>query len=105
MLSPLEEEFLAFHKAHPEVYEVFCKEVRELLERGYTRYSMRAIMNATHLHMDKNRKLYPRKPRDALSPYYARLWLKDNPYHPKFFKLLTLKAKGSKRSEIVGHAT
>ncbi|CAA2141429.1 hypothetical protein [Hyphomicrobium sp. ghe19] len=100
-LTQKEQQFLAFHEAHPEVYAAFDKFVNEQIARGIQRVS------ANDAFYDIRRQLGPVlsdgkiKLNSNHSPYYARLWMKNNPEHARIMKTKVLTTKGSKKSDIV----
>ena len=93
-----ERRWLAYHKKTPVVFDMFNGFTQELVRRGYTHHSARAIIfrirwETMKPHDDVNPSTGEvLKISDHHSPYYGRLWMEQNPSHAKFFR--TKKIKG-----------
>ncbi len=84
--------FEAFHRAHPEVYDLFCRFANEMLIAGHGRYSARAIVHQIRWHHDVNPERHSGfKINDHFSSRYARLLVDSNPRFDGFFELRELK--------------
>jgi len=75
--TPLEAQWWAYHKAHPEVYAAFVRTAEELARKGEAHLSARAIFEylryRTLLDMRRAPGAQAYKVRNGFSPYYARL--------------------------------
>lgn len=73
------ERFAAWLLAHPEMWARFCSVVAEYRAAGHHRWSADAALHAvrwsTGAHVP-----------NAFTPYLARLWLRQNPDAPGFFR-------------------
>jgi hypothetical protein len=88
----LEQEFWLFHAEYPHIYVMLCGYVEELLNQGYTKFAIACVWE--HMRWELTVKSGDR---DFVLPnnhraYYARLWLRDNPEHPKFFNTAMLRS-------------
>jgi len=79
------ERFKSIHKERPKIYEVFQKVTFELMKRGYDRYSAYGIMHIVRFKIwqpgvdmrpDEDYKIS-----NNMTPFYARLFLRDFPEH------------------------
>jgi hypothetical protein len=82
--SRLWQEFLIFHKNHPEVYEKYKQEIIDAFRSGKDLYSVQVIM-------ENNRWNERRKIKNNHAPYYARLFIEENPQYKGFFRLRSVK--------------
>lgn len=90
----LEEQFLAFHKANPHVYRLFCEYAEKAIRAGRTRYSARTIWHVMRWHADFETTEDEFKLNDHHTPFYARMWTRDHPHHPELFELRVQKSTG-----------
>lgn len=90
--AAIDSEFKAFHEAHPEVYDLFCKYALNLIRAGNTRYSADAI-----LHVMRYNKVIGKgddgmyKINNNFSSRYARKFIKENPKYYGFFEFRSLR--------------
>jgi hypothetical protein len=63
------------------------------IERGHRRYSAKLIFELIRMEEKLKVKSDKFKLAYAHRAYYARLWLKEHPSHPRFFKLHTVKGE------------
>lgn len=89
MTKALEKAFERYHDAHPEFYEAFDLAAKELIGRGYKRFSAIMLMGIVVWKREPDEP--PLSVSTGLAAYFARYWLEKNPEHPEFFKLGKLK--------------
>lgn len=87
-----EARFEEFHKKNPFVYELWDRFTREAIARGYNTIGVAAIMERIRwetnvILQDTKEDGQELKINDHHKPYYARLWLKNNPEHKGMFKI------------------
>lgn len=87
----LEAAFATFHAANPHVYVLFTRFTRDVIRAGFVNFSARAVFHRIRWYTnietsDPNFKL-----NNNHSPYYARMWMLDNPEHPEFFRTRELR--------------
>ena len=95
-MSKLESEFQAYHQANPQVYELVKRFAYEAIRAGYSRFSIGAIWERirweiainTHSNLAADFKM-PNNHR----AYYARMFLKDHPQYPDFFRTAHLRSE------------
>ena len=92
----------AFDASHPEVWREFCRVTRELIARGYKRYSARGVFQIIrwetgHAKVDKRVEF---KMNDHFSPFYARRFMAENPQHDGFFEKRQQKSKETKATGL-----
>lgn len=85
--SHLELAFERFHYDNPHVYLLFDKFARQVLQAGYRRYSADAVIHRIRWHTSVVAKNADFRISNNHSPYYARLWMRDNPQHAGLFQL------------------
>jgi hypothetical protein len=88
----LEQEFWKFHADYPHVYTHLCNYTQEVLDQGYTEFAIACVWEHMRWELtvrtrDKN-FILPNNHR----AYYARLWLREHPEHPKFFRITMLRS-------------
>jgi hypothetical protein len=98
--SPLEVMFWDFHRANPEVYAYFRRFTSEAIRAHHTKFRVAAVIerirwetnvitrdpSGTELKIPNNTR-----------PFYARLWMKDNPGWPEFFRTAVIRSSASYR--------
>jgi hypothetical protein len=86
----LEKLFWAFHAANPIVYMLFCRFTDRAIRSGYPHFSVSMIIE--RIRWETNVETYDPAGGDVLkinnnySAYYARLWMRDHPGWPNFFR-------------------
>lgn len=88
----LEQEFWLFHNDNPNVYQLLCKSAQEVIDKNYSQFAIACLWEHMRWELtvvtgDVNFVL-PNNHR----AYYARLWLRDHPEFPKFFKTTMLRS-------------
>jgi hypothetical protein len=95
MTSKLEDRWLAFHVANPEVYETICKICQSILDAGEDHWSIAGVWEQLRLErLVKVRMAKKIRLPNNHRAYYARLWLEDHPNHSGFFRKCALRSKG-----------
>ena len=79
-------EFMDYHKEHPEVYETFKELVLKTIAKGFKRYSARGIFQIARWHRGGEIKEDGFKINNNYTPYYVRLFERDCPEHEDFFQ-------------------
>ena len=81
-----EAKFMAFHKQNPIVYQLWDRFTKQAIERGYERIGSQMIME--RIRWETSVAIIDARPdgeavklNDHHKPYYARLWMKNNPAH------------------------
>ncbi len=85
----------AFHAKHPEVWKQFEKFALDRIERGYRRYSAKAIMERVRWESDAGAASPQLKVNDHYTAFYARRFAAHYPQHEAFFE--TRKQKSAAR--------
>ena len=87
-LEEMREQVFAFHKKHPEVWNLFVQFTKEKAEKGFTNYSARGIFHRIRWETDKPdyQEGCEFKLNDHHSPFYARAFMKKFPEHEGFFR-------------------
>jgi hypothetical protein len=88
----LEDEFNDYHKDNPLIYRYIDQFAREAIQAGYKNFGMAMIWERMRWEImvktrDQNFK-FPNNHR----AYYSRLWNKNNPNHPNFFRTAVLRS-------------
>lgn len=85
-----EARFLQFHKQNPIVYELWDRFTRQAIERGYERIGSQMIME--RIRWETSVAIKDARPdgetvklNDHHKPYYARLWMRNNPAYKNIF--------------------
>jgi hypothetical protein len=90
-------DWLEFHAANPQIYELYCKYVDKVIDRGFKKFGSTTIWGVMSMDLAKEagtKRIFalPKK----YCAYYARHWMEQHPEYPKFFK---------KRSRAIGPLT
>lgn len=90
-----EARFLDFHQANPIVYKLWDRFTREAIAKGYQRVGSQMIIERirweTNIVLtDSTADGEPLKINDHHKPYYARLWMRNNPQHAGIFGTRTV---------------
>lgn len=88
----LEDAARDFHASHPQVWRHFVKFTLEIIDRGFTHYSVNAIFERirweTDQADDEGRSTF--KLNNNHRPFYARWFMEAYPEHDGFFRLRQL---------------
>lgn len=91
-----EARFLAFHQENPIIYQLWDRFTRQAIAKGYQRVGSQMIIerirwettiNIIDARPDNGEAL---KINDHHKPYYARLWMKNNPNYKGIFGTRTV---------------
>jgi len=89
----------AFHKEHPEVWDLFCKFAFEMIDRGFNNYSSKAIFERIRWEKDVGGDGVTQfKLGNNYPAFYARAFMKKYPEHAGFFRLREQTSKKEKAS-------
>ena len=90
----LYEEWKAYHKANPEVYDLICRFAAEAINRGHREYAIATIWERIRWHIDIELNVGGEefKLPNNHRAYYARYWLEQHPQYPDFFRTATLRS-------------
>ena len=93
--------FKILHATNPAIYKSFCEISNTLIGRGFDHYSAYGVMHIVRfqtLHdMDMGDGF---KVSDHMTPFFARLWLRDHPNHSDFFSIKPIRLQGFKERWI-----
>lgn len=96
--------FKTLHKDKPEIYVEFCRISEALIARGHTQYSAYGVMHIVRFSVWKEGvTMKPEeefKVSNNMTPFYARLFLRDFPEHEKFFSTKPIRLQGFKEEWI-----
>lgn len=93
MTNTLQERFDKFIEEHPEAWEQFVKRTNQIIARGITHYSAKAIIEILRFHsLVDGRDKEPWKINNDYTAYFARKWQQEYPEHADFFETRTLKS-------------
>lgn len=95
------ERFKILHATNPAIYKSFCEISHTLIGRGFDHYSAYGVMHIVRFQtfhdMDMGDGF---KVSDHMTPFFARLWLRDHPNHSDFFSIKPIKLQGFKERWI-----
>jgi ABC-type proline/glycine betaine transport system substrate-binding protein len=86
MSQALKQKWWEFHKANPQVYELFKRFTFEALRSGRKNYSAYAIFQRIRWHSEIETQGDDFKLNNNHQPYYARLFMHDHPQYDGFFR-------------------
>ena len=89
-------DWLEFHAANPQIYELYCEYVDKVIARGFKKFPSTAIWGAMNWDLGEPgaERIYALP--EKYCAYYARHWMERHPEYPNFFK---------KRSRTIGPLT
>jgi hypothetical protein len=87
-------EWLVYHRNNPRIYQLICKFAADAIRRGTEEWSIAGIWELIRWQVDIETGDPDFKMPNNHKAYYARLWLKDHPNHPKFFRICELRSEG-----------
>lgn len=95
--SKLEAKFWEFHLANPKVYELFDRFTWESIRRGRETFSATIVFERIRWYtMVETVSDDDFKISNNHRPYYARLWMRNNPKYDGFFRTSAVKGGGRK---------
>lgn len=94
-----EQRFKEYHLAHPQAFVLFDRFTREAIRRGFKNYSAHGVLERIRWETNKPYDDHNPATGDILKisdhhhPYYARLWMEQNPQFDGFFRTKKLKGQ------------
>jgi hypothetical protein len=93
MSTQLYNEWYVYHQNNPHIYDLICKHAAQAMRAGHSHYGIATIWEKIRWDItvgtnDKNFKM-PNNHR----AYYARLWNKNFPHDPPFFREAMLRSE------------
>ena len=86
-LEEMREQVTAYHKKHPEVWEMFEEFAFQMINRGYKNYSVNAIFERIRWEKDAGGDgITQFKIGNNYRAFYARAFMKKFPEHEGFFR-------------------
>lgn len=86
-LDEMKRQCTAYHKAHPEVWDLFVKFSKEIISKGYKNYSVNAIFERIRWEIDVGGNGDTEfKINNNYRPLYARRFMNMYPQHDGFFR-------------------
>ncbi len=96
-VGPLQRSFLQFHRANPWVYDRLVEISKDLLAKGFGKYSMRTLIAVLRFEWDLKTsgqnvsigsgQTVKVKLNNNHSPYYARMLMQQHPQFKGFFDM------------------
>lgn len=84
--------FLVFHSEHPQVYRLFEKFAKQLIENGFKKLGAKMIIERIRWEMStKSKDAAGFKINNNYTCYYSRLFIKNNPEHSDKFEFREIK--------------
>jgi hypothetical protein len=83
--NAMEAAFWTFHSDNPEVYRLFDRFTRYAIQRGRKRFSAYVVFERIRWETSLETSEGDYKLNNNHRPYYARLWLRNNPAFSDFF--------------------
>lgn len=84
----MREQVQAYHKKHPEVWELFCEFAFQMIHRRYKHYSAKAVFERIRWEKDVGGDGVTQfKVGNNHPAFYARAFMKKYPQHDGFFRL------------------
>lgn len=91
--TKLQIQWEVFHEKNPHVYELIKKFTYEVIKAGRRSYSINAIFERVRWHTNIETSGAEFKISNNHRAYYARLFLKEHPEYPNFFKTKELRSE------------
>ena len=86
----MREQVQAFHAEHPEVWRLFVRFTFQIIDRGYSNYSVNAIFERIRWEIDAGGDgLAMFKLNNNYRAFYARKFMRQYPQHEGFFRTRT----------------
>ena len=83
----MREQVTAYHKKHPEVWQLFCEFTFQMINRGYKNYSAKAVFERIRWEKDAGGDGVSQfKVGNNYPAFYARRFMKAHPEHAGFFR-------------------
>lgn len=85
-MESIKKQWWRYHKANPQVFELFERFTFDLIQRGFENYSSKAVFERIRWHTDVETCGESFKISNNYTPYYARLFMVLHPEHEGFFR-------------------
>lgn len=86
-MEQMREQCEAFHKEHPEVWDMFVKFSLEMINRGYKSYSTNSVIERIRWEKDVGGDGTTQfKINNNFAPFYSRRFMRMYPEHDGFFR-------------------
>ena len=86
-------EWRVYHENNPRIYQLICAYAEAAIRRGHNKYAIATIWERIRWEITVDTNDIDFKMPNNHRAYYARLWLKDHPQHPGFFRLAELRSE------------
>lgn len=90
--ATIDERFWAFHHHNPHVLALFARYVRQLRDAGFTRYSMKTLVERVRWHEEVETRRDRFLLNNDFTARYARLLMDEGLAPPGFFHLRALRS-------------
>lgn len=85
--------FLAFHTQHPQVYILFDRFAKQLIEKGHKKLGSKMIMERIRWEISTGSKDQDGfKINNNYTAHYSRLFIKNNPQYREYFDFREIRA-------------
>ena len=91
-MSSLFNEWYVYHQNNPRIYQLVCQYANQAIRAGHQNYGIATIWERIRWEITVNTNDMHFKMPNNHRAYYARLWLKDNPGYPDFFRTAELRS-------------
>ena len=83
----MREQVAAFHRQHPEIWDLFVRFTFEMINRGYTHYSVNAVFERIRWEIDAGGDgTHAFKLNNNYRAFYSRRFMRMYPQHDGFFR-------------------
>lgn len=97
----MREQVQAFHAAHPEVWRLFVRFTRQMIDRGFQHYSVNAIFERIRWEKDAGGDgVTSFKLNNNYRAFYARAFMKRYPEHAGFFRTREQISRGDQATDL-----
>ena len=86
-LEEMREQCKRFHVEHPEVWRLFVRFTNEMIDRGFTNYSVNAVFERIRWEIDAGGDgVNAFKLNNNYRAFYSRAFMREYPQHDGFFR-------------------
>ena len=83
----MREQVAAFHRQHPEIWDLFVRFTFEMINRGYSHYSVKAVFERIRWEIDAGGDgTHAFKLNNNYTAFYGRRFMRMYPQHDGFFR-------------------
>lgn len=86
-MTSIAERFEEYHRDNPHVFRLFKKYSETAMERGYTRFSAKAVFERLRWHYQMETEGDDFKLNNNYTAYYARMLMREDARFADFFEL------------------